>query len=91
MSKFIADLTKLDSKIYEWSDELWLLMVDYVIVFDDKLKFVFNGGNEIGINVRYYEQKIKKIFKHQLSTLAPMELSLFYLYVHDFITSCLCL
>lgn len=37
-----------------------------------------NGGNEIGISARYYERKTKKIFKHQLSTLASMELSVFF-------------
>lgn len=49
ISKFIDDFNKLDSQTYEWSDELWLLMVKNVIVYEDKFKFVFNGGNEVEI------------------------------------------
>ena len=49
ISKFIDDFNKLDSQIYEWSDELWLLMVKNVIVYEDKFRFIFNGGNEIEI------------------------------------------
>lgn len=48
-SKFIDDFNKLDSQIYEWTDELWLLMVKNVIVYEDKFKFIFNGGNEVEI------------------------------------------
>ena len=47
ISKFIDDFNKLDSQTYEWSDELWLLMVKNVIVYEDK--FIFNGGNEVEI------------------------------------------
>lgn len=49
ISKFIDDFNKLDSQIYEWTDELWLLMVKNVIVYEDKFKFIFNGGNEVEI------------------------------------------
>lgn len=49
ISKFIDDFNKLDSQTYEWSDELWLLMVKNVIVYEDKFKFIFNGGNEVEI------------------------------------------
>ena len=48
-SKFIDDFNKLDSQIYEWTDELWLLMVKNVIVYEDKFKFIFNGENEVEI------------------------------------------
>lgn len=51
-NKYLNLLTifnKLDSQTYEWSDELWLLMVKNVIVYEDKFKFIFNGGNEIEI------------------------------------------
>lgn len=49
ISKFIDDFNKLDSQTYEWSDELWLLMVKNVIVYEDKFKFIFNGENEVEI------------------------------------------
>ena len=49
ISKFIDDFNKLDSQTYEWTDELWLLMVKNVIVYEDKFKFIFNGGNEVEI------------------------------------------
>jgi len=49
ISKFIDDFNKLDSQTYEWSDELWLLMVKNVIVYENKFKFIFNGGNEVEI------------------------------------------
>ena len=49
ISKFIDDFNKLDSQTYEWSIELWLLMVKNVIVYEDKFKFIFNGGNEVEI------------------------------------------
>lgn len=49
ISKFIDDFNKLDSQTYEWTDELWLLMVKNVIVYEDKFKFIFNGENEVEI------------------------------------------
>lgn len=49
ISKFIDDFNKLDSQTYEWSIELWLLMVKNVIVYENKFKFIFNGGNEVEI------------------------------------------
>ena len=49
ISKFIDDFNKLDSQTYEWTDELWLLMVKNVIVYKNKFKFIFNGGNEVEI------------------------------------------
>jgi hypothetical protein len=49
ISKFIDDFNKLDSQTYEWTDELWLLMVKNVIVYENKFKFIFNGGNEVEI------------------------------------------
>ena len=48
ISKFIDDFNKLDSQ-QELADELWLLMVKNVIVYEDKFKFIFNGGNEVEI------------------------------------------
>lgn len=49
ISRFIDDFNKLDSQTYEWSIELWLLMVKNVIVYENKFKFIFNGGNEVEI------------------------------------------
>jgi len=48
ISKFIDDFNKLDSQ-QELADELWLLMVKNVIVYENKFKFIFNGGNEVEI------------------------------------------
>ena len=49
ISKFIDDFNKLDSQTYEWSIELWLLMVKNVNIYENKFKFIFNGGNEVEI------------------------------------------
>lgn len=49
ISKFIDDFNKLDSQTYEWTDELWLLMVKNVIVYKNKFKFIFIGENEVEI------------------------------------------
>jgi len=47
---FIENLKKMDSPLIEWSDEVWLLMIDNAKVNRDKsISFLFKNGKEITI------------------------------------------
>lgn len=47
---FIESLKKMDSPLIEWSDEVWLLMIDNAKVNRDKsISFLFKNGKEITI------------------------------------------
>ena len=47
---FIEGLKKMDSPLGEWSDEVWLLMIDKAMVHrDGSIGFVFKSGKEIRI------------------------------------------
>ena len=47
---FIKSYTKLPELMTEWSDQVWMSMIDRVLVYGDgKMKFIFKSGSEIKV------------------------------------------
>jgi site-specific DNA recombinase len=47
---FIKSYTKLPELMTEWSDQVWMSMIDKVLVYGDgKMKFIFKSGLEIKV------------------------------------------
>ena len=50
MRNFVEELVRMDSPLIEWSDEVWLLMVEKAVVKrDGAIAFIFKNGKEIEI------------------------------------------
>ena len=47
---FIKSYTKLPELMTEWSDQVWMTMIDRVLVYGDgRMKFIFKSGSEIKV------------------------------------------
>ena len=47
---FIKSYTKLPELMTEWSDQVWMTMIDRVLVYDDgKMKFIFKSGSTVSV------------------------------------------
>ena len=47
---FIKSYTKLPELMTEWSDQVWMSMIDRVLVYDDgKMKFIFKSGSTVSV------------------------------------------
>jgi hypothetical protein len=51
INSFLSDLEKQDGLLDEFDDELWTVMVDKVVVHEDRLVFGFKGGMEVAVEV----------------------------------------
>ena len=46
---FISNLKRIDDKLTEWNEQIWMLLVKSAVVHKDKsITFKFNNGKEIG-------------------------------------------
>jgi hypothetical protein len=47
---FIKSYTKLPELMTEWSDQVWMSMIDKVLVYGDgKMKFIFKSGSTVSV------------------------------------------
>lgn len=47
---FIKSYTKLPELMTEWSDQVWMTMIDRVLVYGDgKMKFIFKSGSTVSV------------------------------------------
>jgi len=47
---FIKSYTKLPELMTEWSDQVWMSMIDKVLVYGDgKMKFIFKSGSNVSV------------------------------------------
>jgi len=50
MKSYLKEIKKADNYLPEWSNDLWMLMVDSAIVNRDKtITFKFTSGTEVAV------------------------------------------
>ena len=50
MKAYLEEIKKADNYLPEWSNDVWMIMVEKAIVNRDKtITFKFNGGEEIKV------------------------------------------